>query len=307
MDIESLVSQLGEISGNDMCRYMFIPNKIVDYYSLNRAEIYQVGSAYSVSKNVSYTKQPYIRLIYPFVSLDNNDDDVRKAFSEAIKAGVKDVVIGSNTLDYYKTVIPDFDESKLELSNTFTDFYSDFKTRFVDYNENKFLKQHKIKMFVNDIELRRLTADDYPDVIELYNTWSSHKNIHNSRGFDRFRKYYFEFIQLPQYFIYGLFFKGVLFTYGIINFHGINNHIAYEELQQSYNRNMLPPDFELNDETNKFVSNIGQIVYYYLYKYLTLEGVDTIHCAGSAEGNKTLLDYKMNLYKNKIDYYIYKF
>lgn len=309
MSIESLVAELGKISNNEMCRYMFIPNKTVDLDSLRRANIIKHKSARAVVKNVSYSNTPFYRLIYPFVSIENNDNDVTEAFKEAINTGVKDVIIGSNMLDYYSKVIPDFDKSKLQQMVEFTDYYSDLDTRFVEYNENKFIKQHKIRQFQNDIELRRLVFNDFYDVAELYSTWKESKQLHNTRSFNIFfdPDNFYRNINMNDKFIYGIFFKGKLITWGIINFHGTDNKIAYEEVQQCYNRNMLPPDFELTEENNKFISNIGQINYYYLYKYLKERGVKIVHCAGSATGNVSLMNYKMNLYKNKLDYYKYIF
>ena len=100
--IENLVKELGKVSNNEMCRYMFIPNKTVDLDSLRRADILQVGSAYAIVKNVSYSKTPYNRLIYPFISIENNNEDVILAFKTAIDKREKDVIIASNMIDYYK-------------------------------------------------------------------------------------------------------------------------------------------------------------------------------------------------------------
>lgn len=306
MEIEELVAKLGSITGNEMCRYMFIPNKTVDLNSLSRSEIYEYKSARGVIKNVSYTSNPFMRLIYPFVSLEGNDEDVKEAFQKVIDEGVKDVILSDVDLDYYKKVIPNFDESKLEISNMFTDYYSDLNTRFVEHNENKFLKQHKIRRFENDIVLRRLNQTDLNYVQELYFRWAESKNLHNVRSFKNFFDHFGDYVGDLSKFYYGIYFRDTLITWGIINFHGKNRNIAYEEVQQCYNRNMLPDGFSLDDDDiNRFMSNIGQINYYVLYKYLKENNVDIVHCAGSADGNKSLTDYKMNLYKKKVDYYKY--
>lgn len=303
--IEELVSKLSTISGNEIVRYMFVPNKVVDLSSLNRAQVMQYNECYAVIKNVSYTKQPFTRMIYPFVSLSKSD--LTQAFQYAIDNNVKDVILDSVNLEYYKKSIPNFNPDNLSLAKQFTDFYSDLNTRFVDYNENKFIKQHKIRKFQDRLELRKLTLSDYYAVIDLYNSWAESKHLHNQKSFKHFFKYFPDYLSNPNLFIYGMFYDNQLMTWGVINLHGTNNHIAYEAVQQSYTSSRLPDNFELTDENRQVISNIGQIVYYYLYKYLKSIDVDIVHCAGSYDTRQSLLDYKLNLYKNKIDYYVYKF